>query len=843
MGKRSSPSSSAGLPPRAAQTRYQSNRGPERERAFKMALDDGEAGAVQSVPVRVQRSRLGVCRITTGFALSSVAIGQPFDVQSRTQGSIWPGESTGAVQIQADLRAALLPLLEALVEGASLLVEYRFDPSSSGPPRVEVRVLVESRALPEAEALREARQLRTELKVALGPLAGWYAFADAELSSSDDFPRGRVVRLQPQALSVGAPEVMGFVASTSSPPLAWLPARNKGAGAEAPLCFAADWRPCLARTLLSAAGLPSPVGLRIRLQRERLDSAVMQALLRADQSLRVTEVAEAMAPTPPQGAQQLARASQVQTFLGTLAERGDCLRMDVELSSEAALPGAFTHLVGHELFPYTALEILQDEAAAAKARGAASARQHVQPLDLTRAIPYPLWVPPCLPDPWVLDRLSFPRHLENVSVALPSSGLLMGRMMQRGFEQPVHVAQADRSRHMYVLGATGTGKSTLIANLARQDIEAGHGVAVIDPHGDLFDHLLDTLPAARVGDVVVIDPSDVAHPVGLNPLDLGPSPTEQQRTRMISDFIEMMIELYPELQAWTARFEQFMRNGLGLLLDAEEWPTLRDLMRIFSDAGYREMLLARCRDPQPTQYFRMAAGTVGENAFDNWAPTITSKFAAFVDNPTLSAMLCAPRRTINYRSLIDERRIVLVNLAKGAIGNVDARMLGMLVSNGLFQAALSRQDLPRDQRSPFYFYLDEFQNFTTRAIAEILAEARKYGLHLVLAHQTLGQLVDRRLSPPTKLVDAVLGNIATKLFMRVGLDEARLIEANFQPQFDAATLAQLPDRRVVCRLLVDNRPSPPFVFATLPPAPLGPAGARQKVRAAARAASVKRYGV
>ena len=617
-----------------------------------------------------------------------------------------------------------------------------------------------------------------------------------------------------------------------------IPAIVHAPGETASLSYARSWRPCLARTLLAAASLPIPVGLRLSLTRERItpeQADQMRGLLESLHVQRSASDAGHDGSGVPAAIQAGAAAAYVEAF----ATHHDYVRFSLEASADAPVPEVFLRLAGAELFPRTSLQIEERTGARETRARAARAENH---LDLSTALAYPHWAAPMLPDPWILERLSFPRHIENVSVHMAGQGVHLGHMMQNGFEQPVMMAEPDRSRHVYVLGATGTGKSTLVYNMARQDIEAGQGVAVIDPHGDLFEQLLESLPSSRLDDVVIIDPSDTEHPIGLNPMAFPDGPSEREMNRLIGDLMEMMLELHPELREWAARFEQFFRNGALLVMNAEPQPSFERLVALFGDERYRHGLLSKCTIAKVRTFFEMAQRTVGENHFDNWGPAITSKFSSFVDNPVLNAILCSPRKTIDYRTIMDEKRILLVNLAKGAIGTIDARLIGMLVTDGLFQAALSRHSVPRERRTPFYLYLDEFQNFTTRTIADVLAEARKYGLRLVLAHQTLGQLVDPHLSPPTRLIDAVLGNVATKLFMRVGLDEARLLEPNLLPQFDARTLATLPDRRVICRLLVDNRPSPPFVFSTLAPMAAHPPAVVARHRATAIAASRRRYG-
>ena len=211
------------------------------------------------------------------------------------------------------------------------------------------------------------------------------------------------------------------------------------------------------------------------------------------------------------------------------------------------------------------------------------------------------------------------------------------------------------------------------------------------------------------------------------------------------------------------------------------------------------------------EFFKAAEATSGEQSFRNWAPYVSNKLTRFTDNPLLRPLLCSNRRTIDFRKILDERKILLVNLSKGAIGSLDTRMIGMLITKGLFAAAMSRFDLPQERRIPFTYYCDEFQNFVTPDIGSVLDEGRKWGLQMVLAHQSLGQL---RTEASRSTLDAILANVPTKLIFRTGIEDAALLEQALQPQIDRSTLSQLPDRQVAARLLIDNKASAPFVFTT-----------------------------
>jgi hypothetical protein len=271
-------------------------------------------------------------------------------------------------------------------------------------------------------------------------------------------------------------------------------------------------------------------------------------------------------------------------------------------------------------------------------------------------------------------------------------------------------------------------------------------------------------------------------------------------------------------------FELYFRNTLKLAVSApreiytDSHLSFESVARIMRDSDLRNKILTSLSTSDPVRtFFEQTLRIRGESGFENMVPYVTSKLSRFVDNPLLKSIICSPKRTINFHDVIEKKKILLVNLSKGNIGAFDTRMIGMLITNYVFEAALERADSSQSDRAPFFYYLDEFQNFTTDTVVDMLAEARKYGLHLILANQTLSQLINSDLSHKRALLEAVMGNIATKLCMRVGLDDAKLLESYFLPQFNKNTSSQLPDRYVIARMQVNGRPSEPFVFSTLPP--------------------------
>ncbi len=390
---------------------------------------------------------------------------------------------------------------------------------------------------------------------------------------------------------------------------------------------------------------------------------------------------------------------------------------------------------------------------------------------------------------------------------LPDAGVKVGEKRTPSGLYPVYQQESDRLRHTYVLGQTGTGKSTLLATMAIQDMEEGRGVSVLDPHGDLIDDLRAALPRNRLDDVIVFDLADRERPIGLNLLEHDRA-SPQQKTFLINEMMAIFDTLYDLRQTGGPMFENYMFNAMLLLMqDAEIEPTLLHVPKVFIDASFRKELLARCSDELVKDFWKQAVAAGGDAALANMAPYITSKLNQFVFNDVLRPVVSQPRSTIDFRALMDEGRILLVNLARGYAGEMSSALVGMIVVAKLMAAALGRYDTPRDRRRPHFLYVDEFQNFTSRTVPQMLAEVRKYGLGLILANQNLQQLREAT-------VQAVLGNVGTMLFFRPGPLDAERIRPYVEPTFSQADLLGLPNYSIVGRLLVEGEPRAPFLFNT-----------------------------
>lgn len=388
---------------------------------------------------------------------------------------------------------------------------------------------------------------------------------------------------------------------------------------------------------------------------------------------------------------------------------------------------------------------------------------------------------------------------------LPKSGTLLGRSVFQGEERPVYITDDDRRRHIYIVGQTGTGKSTLLGNMVIEDIRAGKGLAVIDPHGDLVAAVLGHIPPNRAQDVIYFDPGDIWRPLGLNMLEYNFERPEE-KTFIVNEMQGIFNKLFLA-ETMGPMFEQYMRNALFLLMEdmQNEPATLTEVPRIFTDGEYRRRKLSRIRNPVVIDFWeKEAVKAGGEASLTNMTPYITSKFNNFIANDYIRPIIGQPKSAFNFREVMDNGKILLVNLAKGRVGDINAGLLGMVFTGKLLMAALSRVDIPQvEKRRDFNLYIDEFQNFTTDSISTILSEARKYRLNLTVAHQFIAQLTE-------KTRDAVFGNVGSQMVFRVGVQDAEFLVKQFEPVFDKNDLINIDNMNAYVKLLINGETSKPF---------------------------------
>ena len=366
------------------------------------------------------------------------------------------------------------------------------------------------------------------------------------------------------------------------------------------------------------------------------------------------------------------------------------------------------------------------------------------------------------------------------------------------------IKQADRRSHMYIIGKTGTGKSTLLETLIRKDIAANQGLALLDPHGDLVERVLAQLPDHRKEDVIYFNVADDSEPLGLNPLE---RVAPRKRPLAASGLLEVFKKIWTD--SWRPRLEHIMRNALLALLDQPQ-ATLADVLRLLDDRSFRRNAAAKVHQAQVRDFWLKEYENYPARFRIEAIAPIQNKVGAFLSNPVLGRILTQPKNTFYLRRVMDEGKILLVNLAKGKIGEDTAALLGALLVTRVGLAALSRADTPEASRKDFYLYLDEFHSFTTLSLATMLSELRKYRVNMIFAHQYLSQL-------DLQVRDAILGNVGTMISFRIGVADAEVLAKEFYPEFTIQDLISLPNYEVYLKLMINGMISEPFSAKTLNP--------------------------
>ncbi|MDO8503928.1 MAG: type IV secretion system DNA-binding domain-containing protein [bacterium] len=384
---------------------------------------------------------------------------------------------------------------------------------------------------------------------------------------------------------------------------------------------------------------------------------------------------------------------------------------------------------------------------------------------------------------------------------IATEGLYIGQSAYRGIKRPVYLQEDDRRRHMYIVGKTGTGKTELLKDLIMQDIKAGHGICFMDPHGDAVRDLLKLIPPERADDVIYFNPGDTERPMGLNLLE---AKTEDQKHFVATSVINMMYKLYDPYKTGIIgpRFEHAVRNAI-LTVFAEEGATFVEVVRVLTDPSYVQELLPKIEDPIVKRYWTDQIAQTAEFHKSEVLDYIVSKFGRFVTNKMMRNIIGQSQSAFNFRDVMDNGKILLVNLAKGELGEENSNFLGLVLVPRILMAAMSRQDVPEDQRRDFYLYVDEFQNFATPDFAQILSEARKYRLNLTVANQFIGQVDE-------EVKNAVFGNVGTLMCFRVGVTDANYLAREFTPVFAEDDLLNIERFHVYMKTTVNNEPVPPF---------------------------------
>jgi hypothetical protein len=364
-------------------------------------------------------------------------------------------------------------------------------------------------------------------------------------------------------------------------------------------------------------------------------------------------------------------------------------------------------------------------------------------------------------------------------------------------------------RHMYVLGQTGTGKTVFMKRMIIQDIENGDGCCFIDPHGSDIVDILANIPAHRAKDVIYFDPAYMPRPMGLNMLEYDRNHPET-KTFVVNELLGIFDKLFDMKATGGPGFEQYFRNATLLVMEhPESGNTLLDISRVFSDKDYRDYKLSKCKNPLIVQFWQNAEKTTGDQGLENFVPYISGKFDDFISNEFMRPVVLQEKSAFNFRDVMDKKKILLVNLSKGLLGEKNAELIGLILVGKLQMAAMSRADsADLSQFPPFYVYMDEFQNIVTNSVSSILSEARKYKLSLNMTHQYLGQL-------PDYIKGAVFGNVGSMCIFRINDDDAKAIESRISPQFSKDDILKLDNAQGIVSMLVNGRPASAFNMNTV----------------------------
>lgn len=412
---------------------------------------------------------------------------------------------------------------------------------------------------------------------------------------------------------------------------------------------------------------------------------------------------------------------------------------------------------------------------------------------------------------WLLSKKAPP------PINLPKDGILLGRNIYRGQETPIHMARDDRRRHMYIIGRTGVGKTEIMKYMSVQDIKNGDGLCIIDPHGDFIEDILPHIPKERAEDVILFDPYDTDRPMGLNMLEVT---AEEQKDFAVQEMISIFYKLVTDPAMLGPMFEHNMRNAMLTLMADEENPgTLVEIPRIFTDMEFQKYKVAKLRDPVVKAFWEKEMAKTSDFHKSEMLGYLVSKVGRFVENSMMRNIVGQPKSSFNFREIMDNKKILLVNLAKGKVGEMNAKLIGLILVSKIQMAALSRADTPEEDRQDFYLYVDEFQNFITDAFSSILSEARKYKLNLIIGHQflaQLGQAAGSQGAASNDLRDAVFGNAGSMVTFRIGVEDAEVMAKEYAPVFNEFDLLNVDRFNAFVKLMINGTASKPFNMATYP---------------------------
>jgi len=389
---------------------------------------------------------------------------------------------------------------------------------------------------------------------------------------------------------------------------------------------------------------------------------------------------------------------------------------------------------------------------------------------------------------------------------IPKEGILLGHNTYRGKTTEIRMKREDRFRHFYVIGQTGTGKSSIFQTMIRQDFQNGDGCCIVDPHGSLVEDLLPFVPKERVDDVIIFDPSDLERPMGLNLLEAG-SPEEQDMVAL--DAMNMMIKLFDE-ETFGPRIQDYFRNGVLTLMADPNGGAITDIMRLFTDDAFQRAKVKHIQNPVVKSFWTNQMAKTGAREKQEIIPYFAAKFGQFYTNGMIRNIIGQTKSSFDFTDAMDNQKILFMNLSKGMTGDFNSKLLGLIIVAKIQTAALRRQKQTKGARTDFFLYIDEFQNYVTDSIESILSEARKYRLGLNIAHQYMSQIDTSGQKKGVNLKDAVLGNVGTMMCYKIGAQDAEIMAKEMAPTFTDQDLVNIDKYKAVMKLSIDTQPSKPF---------------------------------
>jgi len=394
---------------------------------------------------------------------------------------------------------------------------------------------------------------------------------------------------------------------------------------------------------------------------------------------------------------------------------------------------------------------------------------------------------------------------------IPKEGLLLGHNHFRGVTTEIRMKREDRFRHFYVIGQTGTGKSSILQTMIRQDLRNGEGLCIVDPHGQLIEDILPFIPKHRADDVIYFNPSDVERPMGLNMLE---GETDDEKEQVSMDTMNIMIKLFGD-EIFGPRIQDYFRNGCLTLMADPAGGALTDIVRLFTDDDFQRMKVAYVKNPVVRSFWEDQMAKTGAREKQEMIPYFAAKFGQFITNTMMRNIIGQTKSGFDFMKVMQEKKILLMNLSKGEVGEVNSKLLGLIIVSKFQMAALRRQRFKKEDRQDFFMYIDEFQNYITDSIESILSEARKYRLSLNMAHQYIAQLEGE--NGKSKVKDAVFGNVGTMMCYKVGASDAEYLAKEMSPVFSEQDLINIDKYKAVMKLSIDTQPSRPFSITPLSP--------------------------